>query len=530
MIANRDLNHRLSWWSYSILLAALATLPCLPTIGWAEKGKSAREVHGVVQTVDPAKHTVTVWTKKHGRATFELSKDIEVRLDDGTGQPSGFKKGKLTDLAEGLSVTLRLAKDKKVIRIKAEGPTVRGILKVADTVKGTVTVAVSLKKGAPAVERTFPVAKNAAIFISDGKVRDKSKPVKPTSLIDLPVETVVFLKLSFDRKMVGSIRAEGHRISGRVKAVDAAKNTISITITKKGEADVDRTYPVVKSASVSIDGGKPKDKSKPIKGRGIADVPVGARVTLRLSIDGKSVVAVHAHGANISGRVIATDTAKRTLTLQTKNKGKTIEKVEQTLPVGENVSIFIDGKVKGSKLGDVPVGAFVQLKLQADRKLVREIHAIGPTVMGRLVRDSVNFTLALGGKQGEKEYSVSDKVRIVIEGKMTGKLADLIEGTVARLRLSVDKSTVLEVHAEGPRYQGKVKAIDLDTQMITLTIGGKNGVGGKDREFKLSKSTVVIKQIFKTRLKLKDIQVGDHVVLRLSIDQKAAASLIVLGE
>ena len=66
--------------------------------------------------------------------------------------------------------------------------------------------------------------------------------------------------------------------------------------------------------------------------------------------------------------------------------------------------------------------------------------------------------------------------------------------------------------------------------MITLTIGGKDGVGGEDRDFKLAKSTIVVKQIFKTQLKLKDIQVGNNVVLRLSIDQKAAASLNVLGE
>ncbi|MCH8840955.1 MAG: hypothetical protein IH831_09860, partial [Planctomycetes bacterium] len=130
----------------------------------------------------------------------------------------------------------------------------------------------------------------------------------------------------------------------------------------------------------------------------------------------------------------------------------------------------------------------------------------------------------------EEPFTVPDEARIVIEGKKAGKLTDLIEGTVARLRLSVDKSTVLEVHAEGPRYRGKVKAIDPDRQMITLTIGGKDGVGGKDKDFKLTKSTVVVKQVFNTRLKLKDIQIGDHVVLRLSIDQKAAASLIVLSE
>lgn len=524
----REVNHRLSWWSCPVIFAALIALPWLPTVAsaqkGAQKGKPGRELRAVVQSVDPAKGTITVRMKKSGSSTFALAEGRTIQLDTG----AGLKRGILTDLVEGLSVTLRLAKDNTVVSVRAEGPTVRGTLKAVDAAKRTVTVALS-KKGAPSKEKTFRVGRNAGISIEDGKRYDKSKPHQSPSLAELPLDTPVVLKLSVDGKVVGNIHAEGGSVSGRVNAIDAAKRSISITISRKGEADVDRTFTVPRSASVTIDGDGPKDKTKPVKRRPLGDVPKGARVTLRLAVDGNSVLSVHAHGASLNGRVKAVDPAKGTITLQTKTKGKTVEKSERTLPIGKRVAVVVDDKPKGAKLGDVPVGAFVFVRLDVDGKQVREIRAIGPTVMGRLVRDAVNFTVSLGGKQGEKDYNVTEKTRIVIAGRKAGKLADLIAGTMARLRLSVDRSTVLEVHAEGPRYQGLVKAVEPEKMTITLTIGGKNGVGGDDKQFKLAKATAVIRQSDKTRLKVEDIRKGDTVTLQLSIDQKAASSIVVRG-
>jgi hypothetical protein len=63
-----------------------------------------------------------------------------------------------------------------------------------------------------------------------------------------------------------------------------------------------------------------------------------------------------------------------------------------------------------------------------------------------------------------------------------------------------------------------------------LTIGAKNGVGGEDKEFKLTKATVVRTEIYGTALKLTDVRADKEVLLRLSIDQKAAARITVVGE
>jgi hypothetical protein len=305
--------------------------------------------------------------------------------------------------------------------------------------------------------------------------------------------------------------------------VDGTKNTITVTISTKGEPDVDRTFPVAKTAQVFIEDGKPKDKSKPVEARKVADLPLGAQVTLRLSPDQQSVVAIRAEGANVHGTVKAVDAAKSTLTLHDKVQG------EKTYRVMKDAAVFLDGKGEVKKLADVPVGAEVDLKLLADQKAVREIHARGPSVSGRVVGNAGNDSITLGHKEGEKTFAVAKDVRILLEEKTAGKLTDLIDGVVAQLQLSADQATVLEVRAEGPSFQGTVKVFDPDKNTITLTIGAKNGVGGEDKEFKLTNETVVLTAINGVPLKRADLTAEKEVGLRLSIDQTAAARITVLG-
>src|SRR5262249_17296283 len=277
------------------------------------------------------------------------------------------------------------------------------------------------------------VAKNARLFVDDGQVPDKSQPAKQPGLADLPANAVVFLKLSADRKVVGSIRAEGQTVTGLVKAVDGARNTITVTVSAKGEPDADRTFPTAKAAQVFIDDGKPKDKAKPAAAPGVADVPVGAQVTLRLSLDGKSVVAVRAEGGNVHGTVKAVDAAKNLLTLH----DKVLE--ERAYRVINDAAVFLDGKGALKKLADVPVGAVVDLKLLADQKTVREIRAYGPTLTGSVAGDAGKDSITLRDKEGDKTVAVAKDARILIDEKKEGKLTDLIDGTVAQLRLSVDQ-------------------------------------------------------------------------------------------
>jgi RNA polymerase sigma factor (sigma-70 family) len=491
-----------------------------------DAGKEERtEVKGVVKAVNDSQGTLVVHLGKEfpGEETFTLAGDAKVLLDDGTGDRLGFGEGKLADLTEGTPVTLRLSPDRKVTRIWAEGSTIQGILKAVDAGNHRITAAVVPAKGEPAADKAFAVARNARLFIDDGKVPDKSQPAKQPGLADLPANALVSLKLSADRKVVGSIRAEGQGVTGLLRAVDGAGNTITVTVSAKGEPDADRTFPVAKTAPVSIDDGKPKDKAHPKARQGVADLPTGAQVRLRLSLDGKSVLAILAEGASVHGAVKAVDAARNTLTVHDKVRG------EKTYSIMRGGVVFLDGKGEVRKLADVPVGAVVDLKLLADQKTVREIRACGPTVTGSVVGNAGNDSITLRDKEGDKTFAVAGDARVLIEEK-EGRLSGLIDGTVAQLRLSADQATAFEVRAEGPSFRGTVKAFDPDKDTITLTIGAKGGTGGEDKEFKLTKETVVLTEIYGVALNRTDLKTDKGVVLRLSIDQKAAARITLLGE
>jgi RNA polymerase sigma factor (sigma-70 family) len=508
---------------------ALRTHPALaekpPARAVPDGGKQAGpEVRGLVKAVDAAHHALTLHRSKvvPGEKTFALASDVMILLDDGTGDRLGFRQGKLADLTEGAVVTLRLSGDRhQVVRIWVEGPTVRGILKAVDAANRTLTATLDGKKGEPAADRTFAVAANARLFLDGGKAKDKAKPATKKSLADLPANVVVFLTLSADRMVAGSIRAEGQKVTGVVKGVDAVKNAVTVAVTvKKGQPEVTRTFLVAKDAPVSIDNGKTKDKARP---DGLGDLPPGAVVTLRLSLDQRSAVAIRAGGVTAHGGVKAVDAVKSTITLKDK-RGDT------TYAVAPDAKVFLDGDSQAKKLADVPVNAAVNLKLLAGQKTVREIWATGPTVAGTVKGTAQKDGITIADKHGEKTFAVAEGVRVLTDKTKAGKLTDLIDGTVAVLRLSADQATVLEIRAEGPSFRGAVKAVDSDNSTITLTVGAKNGVGGEDRTFPLTKDTAVVTEIYGAALKLSDLKAGTDVFLRLRLDQKAAARITVRGQ
>jgi hypothetical protein len=287
---------------------------------------------------------------------------------------------------------------------------------------------------------------------------------------------------------------------------------------------VDKTFSVAKDAEVSIDGGKSKAKGKPLS---LDDVPLGASVTLRLSSDQKSATAIRAEAVSLDGVAVkAVDGAKNTITVSVVvAKGQPA--VDKTYPVMAEVVVVVDGRDEIVKLNAVPIGALVNLRLLPDQKTVREIRAYGPTIAGTVHGNAGNDLISIGNKTGDKTFAVAKDGQIVIDGKKPGKLTDLIDGTVATLRLSADQSAVLDIRAEGPTYQGKVKVVDADKHIITLTINAKKG---EDKDFTLTKDTVVVTEIYSVPLKLADLKVDREVLLRLSLDQKVVVKITLRGE
>jgi hypothetical protein len=235
-------------------------------------------------------------------------------------------------------------------------------------------------------------------------------------------------------------------------------------------------------------------------------------------------VDIRAEGSHVHGTVKSADAARNTLTLHDKAVG------EKTYAVAGDAAVFLDDKPEARTLADVPAGCVVDLSLLTDQQTVRAIRATGPTVVGRVAGDAGNGGITVRDKEGDKTFAVAGEARILIEEAKEGKLAELIDGTVARVRLSTDQSAVLEIRAEGPSFHGTIKALDPDNNILTLLVGAKNGEGGVDKEFKLTRDTAIVTEINGAALTRKDLRVDKEVVLRLALDQKSAARVTILGE
>jgi RNA polymerase sigma factor (sigma-70 family) len=492
----------------------------------APSKEDATELTGTVQSVDAAKNTLTFFDKQFGVRTFDVARDARVILDDGSGSKFGFKDGKLADIAEGFVVTLRLAEDgKKVVGIWAEAATIHGELKAVSAEKRTVTVAIPGGKNEPAQEKTFEVAAKALVSVNDGKWKGKP-PAGGTKLADVPLGTNVTMKVSADRKLVTSIHAEGQEIHGFIKAVDGNKNTVTVTI----GGDKDRTFNVPAAAYLAINDGKQKGKQPPAPPAKLTDVPVGAEVTLRLTLDQKAIVSLSVHEATVYGVVKAVDAGKNSLTLTIHvKKGESPE--EKSFDVAKDVAVWIDGNE--GKLADLPVDSLVNVKLHADRKTAGSIQAEGPGVFGVVKAVDLQqktITLAAGKGIDDRTLSASKDIRVFIDDR-AGKLGDVVVDGLANCKLTADQKAIVSLHVSGPSIHGTLKEVDADKGKITVTVV-VNKVDSADRVFDLAKNVVVTRGKEKggTSVKAADLKAGKELVLQLSSDQKSVVRISVAGE
>lgn len=344
-----------------------------------EEGRpAAGDFRGVVRAVDPAKHTLTIaGAQRRGEAavpdqTFTIAMDAEVLLDDGRLGRSLARSGKLADVAAGALVTLRLSADQKTVEaILAEGPTVQGKLTSLDATKGTLTVSGGSRGDAAPAEKTYPVNKHAEVTLNDGRGRRSS--LRPANLAELAAGCLVTVKLSPDQKEVVSVLAEGSNVQGIVKAVDAGKQTVTLTMGgQRGEAAEERTYPVAADADVVVDNEQPR-RFFPVREIKLADLPVGALATLKLSPDQNTAAAVRAEGPTVTGTLKGVDPGKGTVIVVV-GASRESNGEDKTYPVAKDARVWVDGvegKFADLKAGDTPPP--VMLKLSVDLKAVRTI-------------------------------------------------------------------------------------------------------------------------------------------------------------
>jgi RNA polymerase sigma factor (sigma-70 family) len=231
-----------------------------------------------INVVGPSLHRVEIKAIDGDKRTIQIAdnapKDIagkSLAVAPQAGIEIDGAPGKLAAVPAGAFVNLGLSVDSQtVLHLQAEGPTLGGCggseVSAVDAVNHTVTFAAN--GPAEVAGKTFSVARNVGLQMD----------ARPGKLADLPVGSYLNITLTVDRQTVRSIWATGPPVPGHgvVKAVDVAKRTVTVD---------DRTFPVAPNANIVMES----------RG-GLADLPIGATVALRLCIDQKTVgtIAVQA--------------------------------------------------------------------------------------------------------------------------------------------------------------------------------------------------------------------------------------------
>lgn len=512
--------------SLVFLLVAVFTGPAFAQKTRPELQKDlSPEVTGVVQSVDAGKGTISLVSKLSGLRTFDVAKDTRVYLDDGTGGKLGFTNGTLGDVAEGLTVTVRLSENgKSATAMWVEGPSVRGVVKYVSFPNHTVTVTMVEGKEEGARDQTFALSPRVTVTLLEGR---KDKGEVEAKAVVVPLGCIVTLKLSADRKVVGGILAEGPEVQGIVKAVDGGKNTLTLAVNAKGQ-HVELTFTIPPSASLALGSVKEKGRTLPQMSK-LADLPVGALVTLKMSLDQKQVVSVATQSVTLAGTVKAVDAARNSITVAVGGT-KTEPAEEKTYDISPDASVRIDGR--SAKLTDVPPDAIVTLRMFADNKTVGAINAEGPHIGGTVKMVDANartVTLAAGKGGEEQTLAVRQDAPITIDGK-AGALADVPADAQVGGTLTVDRKSFVMLQVTGPSLEGLIKSVDVAKGTIAINVTRKGGVV-EERVFELAKNVTVASVNGKTLtpLKLGELKVGHEVNLQLSADQKTVLAIRVIG-
>ena len=369
-------------------------------------------VSGTVKTVDAANNSLTV-VNQEGEFTFGIANDAHVDVDG--------KVAALAAIPPGANVVLSQFADRTTSRsIQAGGAAVFGSVKAVDVANRRITAS-----GHPD-DRTFRVSPETAVVI-DGQ---------PGALAGIPIGASLHaLNLCVDQQTARSINIEGpsfHQLP--VTAIDAEKETI--TVGEKAPPElVGKTIGLAANADIRVDGQNGK----------LADVPVGAFVSVVLSVDRRKIRRLQAEGPNLGGcggsMVKAVDLENRYLVFGDRAAA---DVAGRTFRVAANANILIDGRP--GRLGDVPPGAYLNLTLSVDRQSARQINAQGPRTFGVVKAvDTGNSSITVD----ENTFAVAKDALIVIDGRVA-QLAALTPGSSVNLNLRVDQRTVGMIQTKAP--------------------------------------------------------------------------------
>jgi hypothetical protein len=233
-------------------------------------------VQGVVKSIDADKRTVVVEVQEEREPrerTFTIAADARLAI------AIGRETDDLKQLEKGMQIALALSEDgRSVIALRArraEAPSVVGHIKRID--RDGTTLVLTVREGP---ERKFELLKGVRVAVP-GK--------EDASIRDLKAGMCVAVMLSADRQSVAAVRvlpneaeAQGPQVMGTLKAVDAAKNTLTLTIVRDG-VPAEQPFQVDEKATVVVDRN-PRAR--------LSDLREGMRVGLFLDRDRRNVVGI----------------------------------------------------------------------------------------------------------------------------------------------------------------------------------------------------------------------------------------------
>lgn len=249
---------------------------------------------------------------------------------------------------------------------KPEGvktPGISGTIKAVDAGKGRLTVS-SPTKGGGTKEENVATDNETKVFL-DGK---------EAALSDLKVGQPVAVKFNPDRTVALGVSVEGPAITGELKSVDQAKNTIEVKVNthpdptnKSKTVAEDKTYKVADDAHLMIPGQKKAT---------LADLKAGNAVMVRISADGERAIAISTQvkafgeGVSLFGELKTVDHDHKTIkvavtVLADKTDKKSAKTEEKTIKLADDARVVVDGN-KNSTLADLKAGSNVTIYMSKD--------------------------------------------------------------------------------------------------------------------------------------------------------------------
>jgi RNA polymerase sigma factor (sigma-70 family) len=494
------------------LLADLQTRSFV-TLGLLADQKSVRNIEavgpnvsGILKAVDAGNNTITFEEKESDGSfrprTFTLTKMAMIQID---GRPA-----KLAEVPIGAAVSLSWFVDQKTARnLLVNGRAFNGVrVKAVNRDQRTITFE---DEGVPAelAGKTYPVAKDARIQID---WKDSS------NLDGIPAGAMAHFTFSADQKEILALTAEGRQFMGvQVKAVDAAKGTITFDEERVRADLAGKTYSVAKDANVQIDG-------KPAK---LENIPPGALVNFTLSVDQATILLLQAEGRGFANvPVKAVDAEKGTITFA--DDRAPVELAGKTFSVAKNCNLVIEGRAGGKLAGVLPGAIAWNVTMSVDKSTVTYLlvagHQIGnpnPVAIRAIDPQKNSITVEIP-QAGEKTFVVTGNANVEVDGK-PGKLAMVPKEAFVTLVLSLDQKTVRAIQAKGLQTNDVVvKAVDAANNTVTFADNARPDVlAGKS--FVLAKGADIA--IDGKPGQLASVPAGATVWLWLSVDQKTILRL-----